>query len=303
MLHYFDPLVAAEVGVNAAVIFQNIYHWVEKNRANNVHFHDGRYWTYNSLSAFSEMFPYLTQKQVRTAIQKLKSVGYIISGNYNKVGFDHTTWYALTDAGYAVLSGVKGQIEPPEKADGQAQTGKSESPEKANQNCPDGRTNTRYKPYINTNINTNTDDDLRNGKSKSKSREKLSVSASENLSEKLSGNDPELARAMAELLNLIPQASPMAMDELRGFYADMGADVCIRAIWIARDERNPSWAYIRGILRNRQSQGVRSIADWDRIEAQWQNQKKGKSGGKPPNPEQERSWSELAEELERGKFT
>ena len=43
--HSFDPDIAARVGLNAAVIFQNITFWIEKNQANRRNFRDGRYWT------------------------------------------------------------------------------------------------------------------------------------------------------------------------------------------------------------------------------------------------------------------
>ena len=32
--HSFDPEIAVRVGLNAAVIFQNITFWIEKNQAN-----------------------------------------------------------------------------------------------------------------------------------------------------------------------------------------------------------------------------------------------------------------------------
>lgn len=111
-LHSFDPEVAKKAGVNAAVIYQNIAFWVEKNRANNKHLHEGRYWTYNSMRAFEELFPYLTQKQIRTAIDKLIDCGLIVAGNFNKAGYDRTKWYSL-----------QGQIELPSRANGIDQKG------------------------------------------------------------------------------------------------------------------------------------------------------------------------------------
>lgn len=99
MTHSFDTNIAAEYGVTAAVIFQNIMFWIEKNRANNAHFHDGKYWTYNSRKAFAEMFPYLTEKQIRNALDALVKSDMIIKGNYNELGINRTTWYALGRAG------------------------------------------------------------------------------------------------------------------------------------------------------------------------------------------------------------
>lgn len=92
-LHSFEPDVASEVGVNAAVIYQNIVFWCEKNAANDRHIHDGLAWTYNSTRAFAEMFPYLTGDQVRRAIERLVEKGYIAIGNFNETAYDRTRWF------------------------------------------------------------------------------------------------------------------------------------------------------------------------------------------------------------------
>ena len=39
--HSFDPDIAAKVGLNAAVIYQNILWWCEKNAANDHNLHGG----------------------------------------------------------------------------------------------------------------------------------------------------------------------------------------------------------------------------------------------------------------------
>lgn len=93
--HSFTPQVAVQVGVNAAVIYQNLLFWIEKNEANNHNFKDGRYWTYNSVAAFAKLFPYFTEKQIRTAIDKLLDAGLIVKGNYSDDRYDRTAWYAL----------------------------------------------------------------------------------------------------------------------------------------------------------------------------------------------------------------
>lgn len=94
MRHSFDPDIAAQVGVNAAVIYQNIVYWTEKNAANGTHLYEGRYWTYNSIAAFKQLFPYLSESQIRTALGKLEDVGLIVSGIFNKMGADRTKWYS-----------------------------------------------------------------------------------------------------------------------------------------------------------------------------------------------------------------
>lgn len=91
----FDPDIAKHVGVNAAIIFENVCYWVEKNRLNEKHFYDNDWWTYNSKTAFEALFPWLTYNQIRSALDKLREEGYLKVGKYNKHSYDQTMWYAL----------------------------------------------------------------------------------------------------------------------------------------------------------------------------------------------------------------
>ncbi len=93
-MHQFNPDIAKLVGVNAAVIYQNIVWWTEKNAANERHFYEGRYWTYNSVKAFDDLFPYLTRNQIRSALLRLEEEGLIVCGNFNQSAYDRTKWYS-----------------------------------------------------------------------------------------------------------------------------------------------------------------------------------------------------------------
>jgi hypothetical protein len=95
--------IAKEYGVHSAILLKNLHFWIQKNAANGRHYHDGTYWTYNSKKAFSELFPYLTERQVRTALERLITEGILITGEFNEQAFDHTTWYAITEKGYSIL--------------------------------------------------------------------------------------------------------------------------------------------------------------------------------------------------------
>lgn len=105
MKYMLDSDVACEVGVNAAIVFENLVFWIRKNLANGTNIYDGNVWTYNSMTAFEELFPFLTYKQVRGALNKLKECDLIMTGNYNRLKFDKTKWYALTVKGQK-LSGL-----------------------------------------------------------------------------------------------------------------------------------------------------------------------------------------------------
>lgn len=93
MEHSFDIEIAKIVGVHAAIIYKHIQFWCAKNAANEVHFHDGYYWTYNSTKAFTELFPYMTARQITYAINKLVDAKLIGKAKYNKQNYDQTLWY------------------------------------------------------------------------------------------------------------------------------------------------------------------------------------------------------------------
>ena len=95
MEHSFDVEVAKSHGVEKAVILKNLSFWVLKNFANRKHIHDGLCWTYNSQSAFSELFPYMSQQKIGRHLREMEVAGLIKSNNYNKAGYDRTKWYTV----------------------------------------------------------------------------------------------------------------------------------------------------------------------------------------------------------------
>lgn len=85
----------------------------------------------------------------------------------------------------------------------------------------------------------------------------------------------EAASVLADYLNRVnPSASPSSLDELRGFVEVLGPDVCRRAFDIALDSKAATWPYIRKILQDKQSRGVRCLADWDALEKKRESEKK-----------------------------
>lgn len=82
---------------------------------------------------------------------------------------------------------------------------------------------------------------------------------------------------LSDYLNRIsPTASPYNLDILKGYAEVLGADVCKRAFDIALENNaNNKWLYIKKILSNLQSQGVRCLADWEAIE----RERKSKGSG------------------------
>lgn len=140
--HVLDIGVAQLVGTNAAIILENIAYWCEHNAANNANLHDGHYWTYNSIKAFGELFPYMTINVIRTALKKLKDNGLILTGNFNKSAYDRTMWYTLTEKAETMLEVNVHSDEP--------------NQEEATDEAPSPTPTTAHDPWADT-TNTNTE--------------------------------------------------------------------------------------------------------------------------------------------------
>ena len=97
MVHSFDVEHAKEYGIAPAILIHHLQFWIAHNRANKQHYHDGRTWTFNSVKAFEELFPYLSKDQVRRALDHLRDRKVIVVGNYNTTPYDRTAWYAFSD--------------------------------------------------------------------------------------------------------------------------------------------------------------------------------------------------------------
>ena len=97
MEYGFDIEIAEKYGVNEAIMIKNFLFWIAKNKANNKNQHDDRTWTFNSKRAYKELFPFWSDSQIKTILKKLFQKGMLITGNYNKIAYDKTLWYAFVD--------------------------------------------------------------------------------------------------------------------------------------------------------------------------------------------------------------
>ena len=103
MQHHFNTEIAKRYDIVTAILLDNFYFWIEKNRMNNRHFYNDRYWTYNSKVAMTEWFPYLTPRQIDYAIKKMVEENLIVTANHSENKYDRTLYYAITDFGYSIL--------------------------------------------------------------------------------------------------------------------------------------------------------------------------------------------------------
>jgi len=95
MEYSFNTEHAKLYGVNEAIMIKNFQFWITKNKANKYSEHDGRTWTYNSTRAFKELFTFWSTGQINRILKSLISQGVLMEGNYNKLKYDRTKWYAF----------------------------------------------------------------------------------------------------------------------------------------------------------------------------------------------------------------
>lgn len=93
------PSLAKELGsLDEAVILQQIHYWLQ--RSTNVE--EGKRWVYNSMEKWMQQFPWIKSRTTLTRyFNNLEAKGLLITGNYNKAGFDKTKWYTID---YSTLS-------------------------------------------------------------------------------------------------------------------------------------------------------------------------------------------------------
>lgn len=152
-IHSYNVSVAADVGINAAVIFYNICFWVEENHANNRHFINGKYWTYNTVKALHTIFPEMTGKQIEYALKKLKDGGYIESAILSEDTRDRTNWYAVCNFKKWILH---------EEPDPQEKEMPNEEAEVSSENSEMPSDDSAMFNNINNNIDSDTDNNQSN---------------------------------------------------------------------------------------------------------------------------------------------
>jgi len=100
LLFSSSPLIirtelATEIGLNEAIILQQIRYWEDINREARRNRKDGHFWTYNSYKKWCKQFPFWSERTIRRALTNLENLDLIVTGNYNRSQIDRTKWYRV----------------------------------------------------------------------------------------------------------------------------------------------------------------------------------------------------------------
>lgn len=158
--HSFDIVDAQTHGMEAAVILHNLRFWLQKNAANHKHAYDDYYWTYNSATAFAELFPYMTANQIQKILKKLEAKGVIFSGNYNKDKLDRTKWYTLPEFAIAKQENPYKSSDVPIQPNGGMDSAKLHNASGKSAECYTDNKHTDNKPLKKINKKSSKDEEL-----------------------------------------------------------------------------------------------------------------------------------------------
>ena len=143
------PSLAKAIGLNEAIVLQQVHYWLQINakKQSGSHYHEGRYWTYNTAAEWAETFPFWGESTVRRIFASLEKSGIFLKGFFNEKSSDRTKWTSIDyDCLDRILSGNS-----PHRSKSLAQVEQMGCSNLADQSC----SNLADLPYTETNTETN----------------------------------------------------------------------------------------------------------------------------------------------------
>ena len=90
-----DKELAVIIGLNEALILQQVHYWLKINEKNKRNCYRGKYWTYNTINEWQEKFPFWSTSTVKRVFKNLRDMDLIIVDNFNVYQLDRTLWYTI----------------------------------------------------------------------------------------------------------------------------------------------------------------------------------------------------------------
>lgn len=114
------PRLATLIGLNEAIVLQQVHYWLKAKENDQQDYIDGHYWVYNTYKQWQKQFPFWHLNTIQRTFTSLEKNGLLISANYNNAGFDKTKWYTIS---YPALNNLapshqNGMLDTPKWAHG-----------------------------------------------------------------------------------------------------------------------------------------------------------------------------------------
>jgi hypothetical protein len=98
-----DRDLAAEIGLNESIVLLQLEYLISISSNER----EGRLWTYQSLTDLKEVyFPWWSVMTIQRIVKSLEEKRLLLIGNFNKLGYDRTQWFALNEEGINSLHSV-----------------------------------------------------------------------------------------------------------------------------------------------------------------------------------------------------
>lgn len=104
------PGLATAIGLNEAIILQQMHYWININKKTNKGYENGEYWTFQTYKEWQEQFPFWSERTIRRTIKNLEDNQLLIINNFNKRRYDNTKWYRVNYKKLNEIEKACGQI-------------------------------------------------------------------------------------------------------------------------------------------------------------------------------------------------
>lgn len=121
--------LATLLGLNEAIVLQQVHYWCSHNERAGTNYRDGYYWCFNSYVNWQKEFSWWGDKTIRTTFKKLENLGLLVTANYNRVKMDRTKWYRID---YDALDALIAANNPPPETENPQPFGKNYRMESVN---------------------------------------------------------------------------------------------------------------------------------------------------------------------------
>jgi hypothetical protein len=96
-IRQFNPQFAKAVGLNVAILCQQVHYWSKINQAagKTDHYHEGRWWVYNTYTQWQAEFPWWSKSTVERAFREGREAGVILARPIYQDGAIVSMWYTV----------------------------------------------------------------------------------------------------------------------------------------------------------------------------------------------------------------
>ena len=266
-----DTVLATKIGLNEAIVLQQVHYWIEINRTKQTNFYEDSFWTYNSMKEWNKSFPFFGEKTLNRIFKNLEKLGILKTGNFNKLRMDRTKWYTID---YSKLESYINELETNEnecleEANANGQVDQMHLPEKENASGQNDQMEADKLSECNGSNcpNANGQFDLTNTRDFTKTSSEIFTETSSS-----SSKMEDVVKFFSNNFYL-PQA--YEAEVLTDWVKSYSCEFVLEAMKCARKNNARSIRYIERTLQDWESKGIKTLNE---LEVYLRSREEGKNG-------------------------